>query len=63
MSTIWIVWNQFQSHDYYLDCAKITNQSHEYHLDCAVLKNQSRVYYLDHLFYSALKSMQIRSKI
>ena len=28
MTTIWIVWNQFQSHEYYLDCAKITNQGH-----------------------------------
>ena len=35
LSTIWIVWNQFKSHEYYLDCAKITNQSHEYYSECA----------------------------
>ena len=56
MSTIWIVWKQFQSHEYNLDCAKITNQSHEYYLECAIFKNQSRMYYSVHLFYSALKS-------
>jgi hypothetical protein len=43
MSTILIMLNQFQSHEYNLDCAKITNKS--------------RVYYLGHLFYSALKSV------
>ena len=56
MSTIWIVKNEFQCHEYYLDCAKIKNQSHEFYLECAFFSNQSRVYYLEHLFYSALKS-------
>ena len=56
MTTIWIVWNQFQSHEYYLDCAKITNQSHEFYLECAFFTNQRREFYLDQLFYSALKS-------
>ena len=38
-----------QSHEYYLNCAKITNQSHdEYYLECALFTNQSRVYYLEH---------------
>ena len=57
MTTIWIVWNQFQSHEYYLDCAKITNQSHEFYLECAFFTNQRREFYLDQLFYSALKSI------
>ena len=56
MSTIRIVWNKSRCHEYYLDCAKITDQSHEYYLECAFFTNQSRVYYLEHLFYSALKS-------
>ena len=56
MSNIWIVWNQFQWHEYNLDCVKITNQSHDYYLECAFFTNQSRLYYLDHLFYSAPKS-------
>ena len=56
MTTIWIVWNQFQSHEYYLDCAKITNQSHEFYLECAFFTNQRCEFYLDQLFYSALKS-------
>ena len=58
MSTIWIVRNQFQSHEYKFDCAQITNQRHEYHLKYAFFTNQSCVYYLDHLFYSAPKSKQ-----
>ena len=57
MSTIWIVRNQFQSHEYFSDCVKITNQSHEYYLECAFFTNQRRVYYLEQLFYSALKSI------
>ena len=48
------------SHEYNLDCAKITNQSHVYYLECAFFTNQSHVYYLDQLFYSALKSKQYR---
>ena len=56
MTTIWIVWNQFQSHEYNLDCAKITNQSHEFYLECAFFTNQRREFYLDQLYYSALKS-------
>ena len=48
-----------QSHDHYLDCAKITNQSHEFYLECAFFSNQSRVYYLEHLSYSALKSKHL----
>ena len=56
MSTIWIIWHQFQSYEYYLDCAKITNQSHEFYLECAFFTNQRREFYLDQLFYSALKS-------
>ena len=35
MSTIWIVLNQFQSHEYNWDSARITNQSHEYYLKSA----------------------------
>ena len=33
LSISMIVWNQSQSHEYYLDCAKITNQSHVYYLE------------------------------
>ena len=34
MSTIWIVWSQIKIYEYYLNCAKITNQCHEYYLEC-----------------------------
>ena len=61
MSTIWIVKNEFQCHEYYLDCAKITNQS--LYLECAFFSNQSHVYYLEHLFNSTLKSIGIEIKI
>ena len=63
MSTTWIVRNQYQCHEYYLDCAKITNQSHEFYLECPFCSNQSHVYYLEHLFNSTLKSIGIEIKI
>ena len=44
--------------EYYLDCAKITNQSHEFYLECAFFTIQRHEFYLDQLFYSALKSNQ-----
>ena len=59
MSTIWIVGNQFQSHEYNLDCAKIVNQNHEYYLECNFSTKLTNVCTnWDHMFNPALKSMQ-----
>ena len=51
-----------QSHDHYLDCAKITNQSHELYLEFDFYCKTRAMCTIWNTFYSALKSIGINKR-